>query len=225
MGIRPHAHGGRDYYYIQNEGFKSAVLHLKHRSGKKPMLAGAGHGPAYVDDIEAATPPDPERAFQFCRMFNLDKFEPDDEALIELGRAMTDPDSAPTGDTNIPAGMTYLGQFIDHDITRDLTAGFPTEALDPQDIENGRTPAFDLDNVYGFGPTHPKNTVPYEADGRISCSVARRDANFSASRDLSQMICRAIHRMRRVMPSRDRPASATPATTKTLPSPRRTWPF
>jgi hypothetical protein len=49
------------------------------------------------------------------------------------------------------AGTTFVGQFIDHDLTFDLTSklGEPTE---PLDSPNSRTPAFDLDSVYGGGP-------------------------------------------------------------------------
>jgi len=51
----------------------------------------------------------------------------------------------------IPAGYTYLGQFIDHDITFD-----PTSVLDkkndPRALVNFRTPRLDLDSVYGSGP-------------------------------------------------------------------------
>jgi Animal haem peroxidase len=49
------------------------------------------------------------------------------------------------------AGTTFLGQFIDHDITFDTTSamGVPT---DPGSSPNGRTPSLDLDSVYGAGP-------------------------------------------------------------------------
>jgi Animal haem peroxidase len=49
------------------------------------------------------------------------------------------------------AGTTFVGQFIDHDITFDTTSklGTPT---DPSTAANGRTPALDLDSVYGAGP-------------------------------------------------------------------------
>jgi hypothetical protein len=53
--------------------------------------------------------------------------------------------------TDIPAGFTYLGQFIDHDITFD-----PMSKLDrpnnPRSLVNFGTPRLDLDSVYGAGP-------------------------------------------------------------------------
>jgi hypothetical protein len=49
------------------------------------------------------------------------------------------------------AGMTFLGQFIDHDITLDATSAIGTK-IDPRAIRNVRTPTLDLDCVYGDGP-------------------------------------------------------------------------
>ena len=49
------------------------------------------------------------------------------------------------------AGTTFMGQFMDHDITFDTssTLGVPTE---PTTSPNARTPMFDLDSMYGGGP-------------------------------------------------------------------------
>ena len=49
------------------------------------------------------------------------------------------------------AGMTFLGQFLDHDITLDLRSAL-TQRADPGRTVNFRTAAFDLDSVYGEGP-------------------------------------------------------------------------
>lgn len=49
------------------------------------------------------------------------------------------------------AGMTFFGQFIDHDITLDATSAIGTR-IDPRFIRNVRTPNLDLDCVYGDGP-------------------------------------------------------------------------
>ena len=52
------------------------------------------------------------------------------------------------------AGTTFMGQFMDHDMTFDLSSrlGVPTE---PGASANSRTPALDLDSVYGDGPHGP----------------------------------------------------------------------
>ena len=50
------------------------------------------------------------------------------------------------------AGTTFLGQFLDHDMTFDTTSRLGV-ATRPERSPNARTPAFDLDTVYGGGPT------------------------------------------------------------------------
>ena len=57
----------------------------------------------------------------------------------------------------VPAGYTYFGQFIDHDLTFDSTsslnvADVPDLADESRIPSNLRTPRFDLDCVYGDGP-------------------------------------------------------------------------
>src|SRR5262249_49677682 len=56
----------------------------------------------------------------------------------------------PNNDTHT-AGTTFMGQFMDHDMTFDTTSvlGVPT---DPAATHNGRRPVFDLDSVYLNGP-------------------------------------------------------------------------
>jgi Animal haem peroxidase len=49
------------------------------------------------------------------------------------------------------AGTTFMGQFMDHDMTFDLTSRLG-EATEPAASPNFRTPALDLDAVYGGGP-------------------------------------------------------------------------
>src|SRR6266576_5105657 len=51
----------------------------------------------------------------------------------------------------IPAGYTYLGQFIDHDITFDPASSLQ-QKNDPDALVDFRTPRLDLDNLYGRGP-------------------------------------------------------------------------
>ncbi len=102
---------------------------------------------------------------KFGRLFpNLRPLTPSIESLDELGKAMVDINGAEPGDpegaTNpdptrdnatIPAGYTYLGQFIDHDITFDPTT-LKEVQVDPLSVQNFRTPALDLDSIYGSGP-------------------------------------------------------------------------
>jgi heme peroxidase len=97
----------------------------------------------------------------FGKLFgNLAPFRPPDDGLIALGTSGSTTGGAPTNmeevlpssaNTVIPAGFTYLGQFVDHDLTLDPTVGFPF-IQDDRKLRDARTPAFDLDSVYGFGP-------------------------------------------------------------------------
>ena len=59
----------------------------------------------------------------------------------------TNPDN-PT----MTAGSTFVGQFTDHDITFDQTSHLGVTA-NPLTSPNTRTPALDLDSVFGGGPT------------------------------------------------------------------------
>ena len=49
------------------------------------------------------------------------------------------------------AGTTFMGQFLDHDMTFDLSSRLAV-VTDPLASPNERTPAYDLDSVYGGGP-------------------------------------------------------------------------
>lgn len=76
--------------------------------------------------------------------------------LNALAEKMTGPDDKPKDgeddeESGIPALYTYLGQFIDHDITFDPASSLQKQN-DPNALVDFRTPAFDLDNIYGRGP-------------------------------------------------------------------------
>jgi hypothetical protein len=73
--------------------------------------------------------------------------------LEALAAAMIDNSGGnPAGNNDkIPGGFTYFGQFIDHDITLDLTS-IGDKEKDPLGLENFRTPSVDLDCLYGLGP-------------------------------------------------------------------------
>jgi hypothetical protein len=87
---------------------------------------------------------------RFGRMFrNLPVFEHQTGALAALAARMT-ASGPPRENTDIPAGYTYLGQFVDHDITFDPVSSLQRQN-DPDALHNFRTPRFDLDSVYGRG--------------------------------------------------------------------------
>jgi Animal haem peroxidase/TAT (twin-arginine translocation) pathway signal sequence len=73
----------------------------------------------------------------------------------------TNPDN-PT----MTAGSTFVGQFVDHDITFDQTSqlGIPQN---PLLSPNTRTPALDLDSVFGGGPALRPDLYVHNADGSV----------------------------------------------------------
>jgi len=102
---------------------------------------------------------------RFGRLFpSLPPFQTDSDAvqktLLALGQAggsmdANDQPGVPNPDSpdnlDVPAGFTFLGQFIDHDITFDPTSSLERQ-VDPEAIANFRTPLLELDSVYGAGP-------------------------------------------------------------------------
>jgi hypothetical protein len=79
-------------------------------------------------------------------------FNPPTRALLEqLGDFMADPARGAGGNSTIPAGYTYFGQFVDHDITLDIESNLDAEQ-DATTLSNMRSPSLDLDSVYGRGP-------------------------------------------------------------------------
>jgi len=66
-------------------------------------------------------------------------------------------------ESGIPALYTYLGQFIDHDLTFDPASSLQMQD-DPDALTDFRTPAFDLDNIYGRGPDD--QPYMYNTDGK-----------------------------------------------------------
>jgi hypothetical protein len=92
---------------------------------------------------------------RFGRLFpTLTPFLADPTALRSLGDAGGPMDAADGGadnPTGLEAGFTFLGQFIDHDITFDPTSSLERQ-IDPEAVNNFRTPHLELDSVYGSGP-------------------------------------------------------------------------
>ena len=91
---------------------------------------------------------------RFGRMFRLPPFVPTDERITEIAAAMLENVSGPSPELENPtisAGYTYLGQFIDHDLTFDPVSSLDRQN-DPDALTNFRSPRFDLDCIYGRGP-------------------------------------------------------------------------
>ena len=114
---------------------------------------------------------------RFGLMFKrLPAHAPPDVLLEGLATTMVE-DS--TGDEHLNtskrlfAGFTFIGQFIDHDITFDHTP-LALQQADPDATVNFRTPRYDLDSVYGRGPVYDPQF--YDPDDRDKLLV-RLNAN------------------------------------------------
>jgi heme peroxidase len=101
------------------------------------------HGAAVPRGLDAA----PEG--RFGRLVDLDPCPAGPDELEALVTVLDAGKGVPQ--SSIPAGFTYLGQFIDHDITFDPTP-FGAAQRDPDALVDFRTPRLDLDSVYGLGP-------------------------------------------------------------------------
>jgi hypothetical protein len=104
---------------------------------------------------------------RFGRLFpTLDARDPTGAALAEAMGKLGGPMDAGASATDhshdnptMPAGFTFLAQFLDHDLDFDPTSSLERQT-DPNAITNFRTPSLDLDNIYGAGP----NATPYIYD-------------------------------------------------------------
>ncbi|WP_378733231.1 heme peroxidase family protein [Nocardia brasiliensis] len=105
------------------------------------------------------------RRFRFSRLGPVGV--PTDEATrAALAAAMTaEVPQQDSAQPTIPAGFTYLGQFVDHDLTMDRTEAQLGEDVTLDELMQGRSPALDLDSLYGRGPMDPNDRVFYAEDG------------------------------------------------------------
>jgi Animal haem peroxidase len=116
-----------------------------------------GRATALAPDVEESVPP-----FRFSRMGPVGAGIQLGEAnRRKLGLAMT---AGVSGGSGVPAGYTYLGQFIDHDLTFDKTQVMLGPHISPAHLLEARSPALDLDSLYGAGPQDPESAKFY-SDG------------------------------------------------------------
>jgi hypothetical protein len=131
------------------------------RTEGKTMTVNHGIMPR---DLTLPTFPSGPQLFddRFGRLFPfLPSFEPADADLEDLAKTVIEkatdveeadkPSNVHQPDTGLAAGFTYLGQFIDHDLTFDPVSQLGVKT-DPNALHDFRTPRFDLDSVYGAGP-------------------------------------------------------------------------
>lgn len=175
----------------RNAGFHSRCVRWVHALGLTLLLVAASSPASAAND-------------NFVRMFShLPASEPPDAALDNHGACtpapcgststgqMVDPGTAANNwPSNTPAGFTYFGQFVDHDVTRDENP-LPDTTFPIDQLDNVRNAKLDLDSVYGPGSVrgHLGNNdkmrigldevdLPRGPDGRALIADSRNDENM-----------------------------------------------
>jgi len=92
----------------------------------------------------------PGATFRFSRIAPGSDLQLDGPTRKTLAEAMTVVGGHES--SSIPAGFTYLGQFIDHDLTFDNSNVALGDPEPPSKMLQGRSPALDLDSLYARGP-------------------------------------------------------------------------
>jgi hypothetical protein len=145
--------------------------------------------------VETTTPP-----FRFSRLGPSGRdHQLGGPNLTRIGNAMA---IGGGGASQIPAGFTYLGQFIDHDLTFDKTNVMLGERVSPADLLQGRSPSLDLDSLYGAGPTDPVSEKFYEGDGihlRMGRTVAAEGISGKDDFDLPRGAGTTVARKRKAI--------------------------
>ncbi len=136
---------GSESYFVLGEG-----LLTESADGREATVAVAA--------TAAAVPP-----FRFSRMGPRGSGRQLGESNRKrIGNAMA---VGGGGASQIPAGFTYLGQFVDHDLTFDKTSVMLGQNVTPAQMLQARSPSLDLDSLYGAGPQDPESAKFYESDG------------------------------------------------------------
>jgi hypothetical protein len=175
--------------------------------GRLPAVSHAAEGGSGLHGVELRgmylTSKNRLAEGRFGTMFKqLPAYAPPDELLTSLAQTMVE-DQTPPDDKHLNtspvlfAGFTFIGQFIDHDITLDTTP-LNLQLADPDATVNFRTARYDLDSVYGRGPVNDPhlynptdldklllqtNTngvldVPRDGNGRAIIGDPRNDENL-----------------------------------------------
>jgi Animal haem peroxidase len=150
-------------------------------------LLGESRGGRELATAHAAPP------FRFTRMGPRGK-APGRDVRVKVAQAMA---AGGGGFSDIPSGYTYLGQFIDHDLTFDKTNVALGTDVSPAQLLQGRSPALDLDSLYGNGPADHGSARFYGPQGlkllmgkteRVGGGTLAAHQGFDLPRDDSQQL-------------------------------------
>ncbi len=141
-------HHGSETFHIEGEGI------VGQQAGGR-----SGEAPDPVTESAEATATAPRAlAADEAPPFRFSRVGPKGTAIgpaltKKVARAMI---GGGGGNGDVPAGYTYLGQFVDHDLTFDRTKNVVLgDDITPAELVQGRSPRLDLDSLYGVGPANP----------------------------------------------------------------------
>jgi hypothetical protein len=172
-------HGERKEFFVDGELFvETADLLGTIRLSDSPEVAEI----LTVSNFAFKADRERDPMFRYGRMFrrpNLPEYRPDAKDLVQLGFAMKETGPTLLNDS-LPAGYTFLGQFIDHDLSFDATKDLSLGSREPHETKTKRSPSLDLDSLYGFDPesvkTSPLGRMVYQKDGiRLSIGSTQVD--------------------------------------------------
>ena len=103
---------------------------------------------------------------------------------------------AVTPDGDIPAGYTFLLQFLIHVLSYDKSSGARPEDVTVEELNQGRSPALDLGSLYGRGPRDAEDARSYsdEVHLKVGTTAAVRDELRIRAFPMSRRDCRNFRR-------------------------------
>jgi hypothetical protein len=146
---------GRDEFFVVGEGV------LTSDEAGQPLT----RQPSTVEEL---------RRFRFSRLGPKGP-QLDEDTRAALAAAVTSP-AVGQPDSTVPAGFTYLGQFIDHDLSMDVTQVALGDDVTLDELLQGRSPALDLDSVYGRGPRDANDRAFYADGARLKMGTTGKTA-------------------------------------------------
>jgi hypothetical protein len=132
------ARHGRDNFFVVGEGVLAADT-----AAETTALEGVAIPAPPLSEVAAL------RQFRFSRI-GPQGVPTSTQLVTALSEAITAVGQDRDGE--IPAGFTYLGQFVDHDLTMDKTQAALGSDVTVDELIQARSPALDLDSLYGRGP-------------------------------------------------------------------------
>lgn len=177
---------GSETFFIEGEGVLTTQV-----GGRATDTGDA------ADPVNGATSPRARAAQPLAPgqapPFRFSRIGPKGPALAlpiarKLARGMTVGGGGTAG--NVPSGYTYLGQFVDHDLTLDRTTLMTAGEVDPATMLSGRSPSLDLDSLYGAGPGSPGSRQFFAPDLvhlKVGDTIREGDLPAKAGHDLPRV--------------------------------------